>query len=68
MPFLKFKVGDIVAIRPTISRFVPGGVVEVVSGQKQHHVTYGHRGPLSPQMRNVPPDPDLRRSQIYFSE
>ena len=26
----KFKVGDIVAINPTISRFVPGGVFEVV--------------------------------------
>ena len=25
----KFKVGDIVAIRPTISRFVLGGVFEV---------------------------------------
>jgi len=26
----KFKVGDIVAINPAISRFVPGGVFEVV--------------------------------------
>jgi hypothetical protein len=26
----KFKVGDIVVINPTISRFVPGGVFEVV--------------------------------------
>ena len=26
----KFKVGDIVAINPTISRFVPGGVFEVI--------------------------------------
>jgi hypothetical protein len=26
----KFKVGDIVTIRPTISRFAPGGVFEVV--------------------------------------
>jgi hypothetical protein len=26
----KFKVGDIVAIRPEISRFVPSGVFEVI--------------------------------------
>jgi hypothetical protein len=26
----KFKVGDIVAINPAMSRFVPGGVFEVV--------------------------------------
>ena len=26
----KFKVGDIVTIRPAISRFVPNGVFEVV--------------------------------------
>jgi len=26
----KFKIGDIVAINPAISRFVPGGVFEVV--------------------------------------
>ncbi len=30
MPSYKFKVGDIVAVRQTISRFVPGGVFEVV--------------------------------------
>ena len=29
MPY-KFKIGDIVAINPAISRFVPGGVFEVV--------------------------------------
>jgi hypothetical protein len=34
MPSHKFKVGDIVAIRPTISRFVPGGVFEVVPPPK----------------------------------
>jgi hypothetical protein len=28
MPSHKFKVGDIVAIKPTRGRFVPGGVVE----------------------------------------
>ena len=26
----KFKVGDIVAINPTISRFVPAGIFELV--------------------------------------
>jgi hypothetical protein len=26
----KFKVGDIVSINPAISRFVPGGVFEVI--------------------------------------
>ena len=26
----KFKVGDIVAINPAISRFVPGGVFQVI--------------------------------------
>jgi hypothetical protein len=30
MPSYKFKVGDIVAINPAISRFVPGGVYEVI--------------------------------------
>jgi hypothetical protein len=30
MPSHKFKVGDMVAINPTISRFVPGGVFEVI--------------------------------------
>ena len=30
MPSHKFKVGDIVAIRPAISRNVPGGVYEIV--------------------------------------
>jgi hypothetical protein len=29
MPSHKFKVGDIVVISPTISRFVPGGFFEV---------------------------------------
>ena len=29
MPSHKFKVGDIVAINPAISRFVPNGVFEV---------------------------------------
>jgi hypothetical protein len=29
MPSHKFKVGDIVVINPTISRFVPGGFFEV---------------------------------------
>ena len=26
----KFKVGDIVAVNPTISRFVPSGVFEII--------------------------------------
>ena len=30
MPSHKFKAGDIVAINPTIGRFVPGGVFEVI--------------------------------------
>jgi len=30
MPSHKFRVGDIVAINPAISRFVPGGVFEVI--------------------------------------
>jgi hypothetical protein len=30
MPSHKFKVGDIVTINPAISRFVPGGVFEVI--------------------------------------
>ena len=30
MPSHKFKVGDIVTINPVISRFVPGGVFEVI--------------------------------------
>jgi hypothetical protein len=30
MPSHKFKVGDIVAVRPAISRNVPGGVFEVI--------------------------------------
>ena len=30
MPSYKFKVGDIVTINPAISRFVPGGVFEVI--------------------------------------
>ena len=30
MPSHKFKLGDIVAINPAISRFVPDGVFEVI--------------------------------------
>jgi hypothetical protein len=30
MPFHRFKIGDIVILRPAISRNVPGGVFEVV--------------------------------------
>ena len=30
MPSHRFKIGDIVAINPAISRFVPAGVFEVV--------------------------------------
>ena len=30
MPSHKFKIGDIVTINPAISRFVPGGVFEVI--------------------------------------
>jgi hypothetical protein len=28
----KFKVGDMVVINPAISRFVPGGVFQVIKG------------------------------------
>ena len=39
----KFKVGDMVAINPTIGRFVPGGVFEVIkqlpgSNEPEYHI------------------------------
>ena len=42
MPF-KFKVGDIVAINPAISRFVPSGVFEVTkrlpgNGEREYRI------------------------------
>jgi hypothetical protein len=43
MPSHKFKIGDIVAINPTISRFVPGGIFEVIkqlpgSNEPEYHI------------------------------
>ena len=43
MPSHKFKIGDIVAIRPAISRFVPSGVFEVIkwlpgNGERQYRI------------------------------
>ena len=44
MPSHKFKVGDIVTVRPAISRNVPGGVFEVVkqlpgsSGEPEYRI------------------------------
>jgi hypothetical protein len=35
MPSHKFKIGDIVAINPTISRLVPGGYFEVIKQQQR---------------------------------
>jgi len=43
MPSHKFKIGDIVAIRPAISWFVPSGVLEVIkqlpgNGERQYRI------------------------------
>ena len=43
MPSHKFKVGDIVVINPTISRFVPAGVFEVTkqlpgNGEREYRI------------------------------
>jgi hypothetical protein len=43
MPSHKFKIGDIVAIRPAISRFVPSGVFEAIkqlpgNGERQYRI------------------------------
>jgi hypothetical protein len=43
MPSHKFKVGDIVAVTPSVSRNVPGGVYEVVkqlpgSGEPEYRI------------------------------
>ena len=43
MPSHKFKVGDLVTVNPAISRFVPGGVFEVIkqlpgNGERQYRI------------------------------
>jgi len=43
MPSHKFRIGDLVTINPAISRFVPGGVFEVIkqlpgNGERQYRI------------------------------
>jgi hypothetical protein len=75
MPSHKFKVGDLVTVNPAISRFVPGGVFEVIkqlpgNGERQYRSlerTFIERFKATPGMVLVVAQPKASTVSLRFT-